>query len=79
MAYLVLKKNSLHGERQSEKHYLKWIKNLNMKVKMIKQKEENVEEYLGDWGAKKYIYKHINICMYIDIFTYVGIWKVGGY
>lgn len=50
-----------------------------MKVKMIKQKEENVEEYLGDWGAKKYIYKHINICMYIDIFTYVGIWKVGGY
>lgn len=71
MAQLVdgLKKISLHGETQSEKqtkHYFKWIKDLNMKVKIINQIEENVAEQLGDRGQYPHTCKHVYICMYIE-------------
>lgn len=73
-----MKENSLHGERQSEKYYFKWIKNLNIKVKIIKQIEENVGEYLGDRGAKNYIYKHKYMHVYIHIYIcmYIESWRI---
>lgn len=50
------------------KVYFKWVKDLNMKVKMIKQIKENVREYLCDWGAKNtYIETYIYICIYFCI------------
>lgn len=40
--------------------YFKWIKDFNMKVKMIKHIGEKVGEYLGDEKAEStYIHKHI--------------------